>query len=79
MLHALIISKGYKVNNHICIGFYVRDVMKKEDLFRVFDDLRYKRNSLTYCGKRMDFDTGKKAIKDAKELINKIKEILKAP
>ena len=28
ILHALIILKGYKVNNHICLGFYLRDELK---------------------------------------------------
>src|SRR3989338_5982836 len=38
MLHAIVILEGYKVENHICLGYYLRDILKKEDLFRLFDD-----------------------------------------
>ena len=57
MLHSLTISKGYSVSNHICIGCYLRDVLKRDDSYRIFDGLRYKRNSLVYYGNKMDFET----------------------
>ncbi len=56
--------------NDICIAFYLRDVLKREDLYRVFDDLRYKRNSLTYYGNKMDFETCKEAIEKCKIILN---------
>ncbi|MBR9690772.1 hypothetical protein GOV08_03750 [Candidatus Woesearchaeota archaeon] len=68
VLQALVISRGYNVLNHVCIGYYLRDVLKREDLFRVFDDIRYKRNSLTYYGSKMDFDTAKSAIDKCKDI-----------
>ena len=74
LLQALIIRDGYKVLNHLCIGFYLRDVLNRKDLFRIFDDVRYKRNSLTYYGRRMDFETCKEAIEKCKLLIKEIKE-----
>ena len=76
LAQALVILDGYKVNNHVCLGFFLRDVLKKEDLFRLFDDCRYKRNSLVYYGKRMDFDTAKDAIEKAKKLMGKLKSII---
>ena len=75
LAQALVILDGYKVNNHVCLGFFLRDVLKKEDLFRLFDDCRYKRNSLVYYGKRMDFNTAKDAIEKAKRLMNKLNNI----
>lgn len=77
LLQALVIKKGYSVLNHLCLGYYLRDVLKKDDLFRIFDDLRYKRNALTYYGSRMDFETAKVSIEKCKELINKIWGLLK--
>ncbi|MEK6983013.1 MAG: hypothetical protein AABX33_00435 [Nanoarchaeota archaeon] len=68
LLHSLVILDGYKVNNHICLGYYLKDVLKREELFRMFDDCRYRRNSLVYYGKRMDFKTGKGSIEKAKRL-----------
>src|SRR3989344_5608159 len=76
MLHAIVVLEGYKVNNHICLGYYLRDVLKNDELFRFFDDCRFKRNSLVYYGKRMDFETAKDAIEKAKKLMNKLKSII---
>ncbi len=77
IVQAFVILRGYKVNNHICLGFFIRDVLNRDDLFRIFDDCRFKRNSLTYYGKRMDFETAKDAIEKSRKLLNEFKEILK--
>ena len=77
LLHALALLEGYKVTNHVCLGFFLRDILKREDLFRIFDDCRYKRNSLVYYGKRMDFETAKNAIEKAKKLVKELKNLLK--
>ena len=77
LLQAFVVKKGYNILNHLCLGYYLRDILKREDLYRVFDDLRYKRNSLTYYGNRMDIDTAKQAIEKCKKLITEIKGFLK--
>ena len=76
LLHALVLLDGYKVSNHICLGYYLRDVLKNDEMFRLFDDCRFKRNSLVYYGKRMDIETAKDAIEKAKKLMNKLKSII---
>ncbi|MCK5023085.1 MAG: hypothetical protein KAS04_02840 [Candidatus Aenigmarchaeota archaeon] len=76
LLQALVVKRGYKILNHLCLGYYLRDILKRDDLYRVFDDLRYKRNSLTYYGNRMDFETAKQAIERCKKIIKEIKEFL---
>lgn len=60
---------------------YIRDVLKREGIFRIFDDCRFKRNSLVYYGKRMDFDIAKDAIEKAKMLIKELNRLVmgKAP
>ena len=73
LLQAMAFKKGFNILNHLCIGYYLRDVLKREDLYILFDDIRYKRNSLTYYGSRMDYETAKQAIEKCKELINKIR------
>jgi len=75
-LHAILYKEGYKVLNHICVGFYVRDVLKSDNLYRLFDDCRYKRNSLIYYGRQMDFETAKDAINKAKELIKEVRKMI---
>ncbi len=73
LLQAIVILDGYKIINHICLGYYLRDILKRSDLYLIFDDLRYKRNSLTYYGKRMDFKTAKQSIKKCERLIRELK------
>mgnify|MGYP001566716366 CR=1 FL=1 len=68
ILQALVFKKGFNVLNHVCLGYYVRDILKKEDLYRMFDDIRYKRNSLTYYGNKMDFETAKQSIEKCKKI-----------
>lgn len=77
IIHSIALLEGYKISNHICLGYYIKNILNKENLFMIFDDLRYKRNSLTYYGKRMDFETAKQAIEKSKRLIKELKEILK--
>ena len=75
LIHSIAFSEGYKIFNHICLGFFLRDFLKKEALFRMFDDCRYKRNSLVYYGKKMDFESAKDSIEKAKRLIKGLKNI----
>ena len=74
LLQAMAFKKGFNILNHICLGYYLRDVLKREDLYILFDDLRYKRNSLTYYGNRMDYETAKQAIEKCKKIIKELKK-----
>jgi hypothetical protein len=75
LLEAMAIVQGYKVLNHVCLGFFLRDVMKKDSLFRIFDELRYKRNSLVYYGKRMQFEEAKMAIEKSKRAAEELRKL----
>ena len=75
LLQAMAFKKGFNILNHICLSYYLRDVLKREDLYILFNDLRYKRNSLTYYGKRMDYETAKQAIEKCKKNIMELKNI----
>lgn len=77
LLHALVLLDGYRVDNHICLGYYLRDILKKEHLYRMFDDCRFKRNSLVYYGRRMDLETANDAIRTAERLLKELTMILK--
>jgi len=72
ILQAIVLKKGFNILNHICLGYYLRDVMKREDLYLLFDSMRYKRNSLTYYGYRMDSETAKQAIEKCKKIIKEL-------
>lgn len=69
LLQAITFKNGFNILNHICLGYYLRDILRREGLYRIFDDVRYKRNSLTYYGNRMDYETAKQAIEKCKKLI----------
>jgi len=77
LLQALVLNEGYQILNHLCLGYYLKDKLKRKDLFLIFDDLRYKRNSLIYYGSKMDFETAKDAIEKCKMLIKEIKGLSK--
>ncbi|MBS3124185.1 hypothetical protein J4437_06160 [Candidatus Woesearchaeota archaeon] len=77
LMHALILMQGYKVSNHICLGYYLRDILQKEHVFRLFDDCRSRRNSLIYYGQKMNFETAQEGIEKCKKLILELKNILK--
>ncbi len=79
MLHAMLLIKGYKVSNHICLGYYLRDVLNRNKLFQTYDDCRFKRNSLIYYGRKMDFDTAKATIGKCKILIEELNKIIREP
>ena len=36
LLQAMTFKKGYNILNHVCLGFYLRDVLKREDLYLLF-------------------------------------------
>jgi uncharacterized protein (UPF0332 family) len=74
LLQAMAFKKGFNILNHICLGYYLRDVLKREELYILFDDLRYKRNSLTYYGNRMDYETAKQAIEKCVKIIKELKK-----
>ena len=72
LLQAITFKKGFNILNHLCLGFYLKDILKREDLYLLFDDLRFKRNSLTYYGSRMDYETAKQAIEKCKRIIKEL-------
>ena len=74
IIQSLAFEKGYNILNHLCLGYFLRDFLKRDELFRIFDDLRYKRNSLTYYGNKLDFEVSKQAIKDCKRVIREVKK-----
>ena len=76
ILQAINFKKGFNIINHICLGFYLRDIFQREDLYLLFDDIRFKRNSLTYYGSRMDYETAKQAIEKCKRLIIEIEKLV---
>ena len=76
MLHALTILEGFKVENHICLGFYIRDILKNEELFLAFDRCRFNRNSVVYYGKAIDKETAILSIAKAKKVMQETGKLI---
>lgn len=74
IIHAMLAVKGYKALNHLCLGFFIKDTLKKEKDYRTFDRLRIKRNNITYYGKDIDCNILKEDIQDIKKLIKTLEE-----
>jgi hypothetical protein len=74
-LHALVLLRGFKVENHVCLGFYLRDVLKREDLFRVFDACRRDRNSLVYYGSRPEPGVAKRNVVRLERMIEEVEKL----
>lgn len=70
IIHSLALSKGYKITNHICLGYFTKEILKDNNLFVLFEDCRVKRNSLVYYGSEMEFETAKTAVEKCKKLIS---------
>ena len=76
-IEALTLSQGYKILNHICLGMFLKNILKNENLFWIFNELRFKRNSLIYYGKRMTFEDAKLSIEKSKKLFDELNILLK--
>ncbi len=72
VVHALALLDGFKIENHICRGFYIKDALKNEWLFLLFDSCRYARNSVVYYGKSMEMVAAKINIGKAVIIINEL-------
>ena len=51
---------GYKFLDHESIGFFIRDILKEQSLFKRFDRYRKLRNGINYYGEDIDIETLKK-------------------
>jgi hypothetical protein len=62
-------QNGYKFLDHESIGFFLRDILKEQSLFKKFDRYRKLRNGINYYGNDVDIETVKEAISEIPELI----------
>lgn len=77
LAHAHALMHGFRVDNHVCLGLYLRDALGRADLYRVFEDCRYKRNSLVYYGIRMNFAVAKATLAKLGQLIQELQTMLR--
>ena len=76
ILEAITLSEGFNIRNHLCLGYYLRDILKKENLFQIFERCRFKRNGIVYYGKLMKFEIAKHSVEEIKNLISELKLLI---
>ncbi len=70
--------KGYKFVNHESIGFFLRDIIKEQTIYKKFDRYRRLRNGINYYGDGVDIETVKDAASEIPKLINELKKYTKS-
>jgi hypothetical protein len=63
---------GFKASDHVSLGFYLKDVLRREDLYRLFEQCRVRRNTLVYDGKMMPADIAASAALSARRIIREL-------
>ncbi len=77
LMHGLMNYEGYKVKNHYCLGYYIRDMLDDQQSFRVFDRARLLRNSMIYYGERFDNIVLLDVIKQIKDIFSRLRKNIK--
>ncbi|MBU0457812.1 MAG: hypothetical protein ABH824_07635 [Nanoarchaeota archaeon] len=63
---------GYKFLDHESIGFFLRDFLKEESVYKKFDRHRKLRNGINYYGDDIEVETVKEAISEIPKLIKEL-------
>lgn len=65
---------GYKFLDHESIGFFLRDILKEQSVYKKFDRYRKLRNGINYYGDDIEVETVKDAISEIPKLITELKK-----
>jgi len=68
ILEALAIKKGYKIYNHECYTYFLKEILNESSKGDEFNELRKIRNNINYYAKEA-------SIEEAKEIIQRIKTL----
>ncbi len=76
LLEALAISHGYKIYNHECYCYFLKDIMKKSALAVKFNYFRKVRNAINYYGEDISADDAKSLLDSMESFIEDVKNLL---
>lgn len=77
ILEALAIKNGFKVYNHECYTYFLKEILNEILIGDEFDELRKIRNDINYYGKAISINEAKDILKRIKELRKGILRLLK--
>lgn len=66
--------RGYKFLDHESVGFFLRDILKEQSLFKKFDRYRKLRNGINYYGEDINIETVKEAILEIPVLMKELEK-----
>ncbi len=66
--------QGYKFLDHESIGFFLRDVLKEQSIYKRFDRYRRLRNGINYYGDDVDIETIKEALIEIPIIIKELEK-----
>lgn len=76
LLEALAVKNGYKIYNHECYTYFLKEIINESAKGDEFDAIRKTRNGVNYYGKELTPQQGEKIIRQIKELRNFISALL---
>ena len=76
LLEALAIKHGYKIYNHECYAYFLKSLLKEEEIADAYDGIRKIRNAINYYGRKLSLDEARIIITDIKNLIDQCKKLV---
>jgi hypothetical protein len=76
LLESLAIVKGFKIYNHECYTYFLKEIMNESSKGDEFDELRIIRNSINYYGKEISLNEAEDVLKRLHKLRIEIKKLI---
>jgi len=77
LLEALAIKNSYKIYNHECYTYFLKEILNESNKGDEFDELRKIRNSINYYAKDISVVEAKDVLERTKKLRGEILKLLK--
>ncbi|MCK4589428.1 MAG: hypothetical protein KAT77_03230 [Nanoarchaeota archaeon] len=75
ILEALALKNRFKIYNHECYVYFLKEILNKSNLGDQFDDIRKVRNRVNYYGKELTIEETKQILEETHQLIKEIKKL----
>ena len=76
LLEAIAVKNGYKIYNHECYTYFLKEILNESIKGDEFDELRKIRNGINYYAKDISTSEAKDVLKRIKKLREEIKALL---
>jgi len=76
LLEALALKNSFKIYNHECYIYFLKEILNQSDLGDRFDEIRKTRNKINYYGKELDIEEAKAVLAEIYSITGKIRQKL---